>query len=46
MTTTARPLVLITNDDSIEAPGLHVLSRLAAEWADVFCVDPNRPQSC
>ncbi|MDE6487114.1 MAG: 5'/3'-nucleotidase SurE [Muribaculaceae bacterium] len=45
MTTTARPLVLITNDDSIEAPGLHVLARLAAEWADVICVAPKRPQS-
>lgn len=45
MTTTTRPLVLITNDDSIEAPGLHVLARLAAEWADVICVAPKRPQS-
>ena len=43
--TPERPLVLITNDDSIEAPGLHVLTRLAAEWADVVCVAPKRPQS-
>lgn len=40
-----RPLVLVTNDDSISAPGLHVLARLAAEWADVICVAPKRPQS-
>jgi len=43
--TKERPLVLITNDDSIEAPGLHHLVRLAAEWADVVCVAPKRPQS-
>ena len=43
--TPERPLVLITNDDSIEAPGLHVLTRLAAEWADVVCVARKRPQS-
>ena len=40
-----RPLALITNDDSIEAPGLHVLARLVAEWADVVCVAPKYPQS-
>lgn len=44
-TAASRPLVLITNDDSIDAPGLHVLVRLAAEWADVVCVAPRRPQS-
>lgn len=40
-----RPLVLVTNDDCISAPGLHVLAGLAAEWADVVCVAPKRPQS-
>lgn len=44
-TPTPRPLVLVTNDDSISAPGLHVLAALAAEWADVVCVAPRRPQS-
>ncbi len=44
-TPTSRPLVLVTNDDSISAPGLHVLAALAAEWADVVCVAPRRPQS-
>ena len=37
-TTAERPLVLITNDDSIDAPGLHALAALAAEWAEVVCV--------
>ncbi len=44
-TANERPLVLITNDDSINAPGLHVLVRLTAEWADVVCVAPKYPQS-
>ncbi len=44
-TPASRPLVLVTNDDSISAPGLHVLTALAAEWADVVCVAPRRPQS-
>ncbi|MBJ2166473.1 MAG: 5'/3'-nucleotidase SurE [Muribaculaceae bacterium] len=44
-TTAERPLVLITNDDSIDAPGLHALAALAAEWAEVVCVAPRRPQS-
>lgn len=42
---TERPLILVTNDDSIDAPGLHVLVRMAVEHGDVVCVAPRFPQS-
>ncbi|MDO5395876.1 MAG: 5'/3'-nucleotidase SurE [Bacteroidales bacterium] len=40
-----KPLILITNDDSIEAPGLHRLVEIAAEFGDVIAVAPKYPQS-
>lgn len=40
-----KPLILITNDDGIEAPGLDVLVRLASTFGDVVAVAPLTPQS-
>lgn len=40
-----RPLILITNDDSINAPGLHSLVESAREFGDIFVVAPKNPQS-
>lgn len=38
---TKRPLILITNDDSVEAPGLHVLVDVARRHGDVVVVAPS-----
>lgn len=40
-----KPLILITNDDGIDAPGLDVLTRLAAAHGDVIAVAPHTHQS-
>lgn len=40
-----KPLILITNDDSIEAPGLHKLVEIASEFGDIIGVAPLHPQS-
>lgn len=40
-----KPLILITNDDSIEAPGLHKLVKIASQFGDVICAAPREPQS-
>ena len=40
-----RPLVLVTNDDGIEAVGLWLLAQAAASVADTVVVAPARPQS-
>lgn len=40
-----RPLVLITNDDGIHAPGLNALAELASRHADVVVVAPDGPRS-
>lgn len=45
MTQKQRPLILITNDDAIDAPGLDVLVRIASDFGDVIAVAPTRPQS-
>ncbi len=42
---TKRPLILITNDDSIEAPGIHVLVDVVKEFGDVYIVAPAHPHS-
>lgn len=41
----SRPLILITNDDSIEAPGIHHLARCVSAMGDVYIVAPSAPQS-
>ena len=41
----AKPLILITNDDGITAPGLRTLIRFMSEIGDVVVVAPDSPQS-
>ena len=40
-----RPLILITNDDGISAPGLKALIAVMAEIGDIVVVAPDTPQS-
>ena len=40
-----RPLILVTNDDSIYAKGIHSLVEIAKEFGDVVVVAPATPQS-
>lgn len=42
---TSRPLILITNDDSISAPGIYRLAEIARTLGDVYVVAPLHPQS-
>lgn len=43
--TDPRPLILITNDDGVKAPGLHKLIEIARNLGDVIAVAPELPQS-
>lgn len=40
-----KPLILITNDDGITAPGIKALIEVARELGDVIVVAPDSPQS-
>jgi 5'-nucleotidase len=40
-----RPLILITNDDGITAPGIRNLIEAAAPYGDIVIVAPDSPQS-
>jgi 5'-nucleotidase len=40
-----RPLILVTNDDGITAPGIRTLIDVMNEIGDVFVVAPDSPQS-
>ncbi len=40
-----RPLILVTNDDGIVAPGIRALVEVASELGDVVVVAPDSPQS-
>ena len=40
-----KPLILVTNDDGITAPGLRTLIRVMKELGDVVVVAPDSPQS-
>ena len=40
-----KPIILVTNDDGITAPGLHALVDAMAELGDIFVVAPDSPQS-
>lgn len=40
-----RPLILVTNDDGIFAPGIKMLIEEAKKVADVLVVAPDKPQS-
>lgn len=41
----AKPLILVTNDDGITAPGLRALVRFMKELGEVVVVAPDSPQS-
>lgn len=40
-----RPLILVTNDDGISAPGIRFLSQVAARFGRIVVVAPDKPQS-
>ncbi len=40
-----RPLILVTNDDGISAPGIRMLIAIMKEIGDVIVVAPDKPQS-
>ncbi len=40
-----KPLILITNDDGVNAPGLHYLTQSVLPYGDVIVVAPNGPRS-
>ncbi|MEL0026011.1 MAG: 5'/3'-nucleotidase SurE, partial [Schleiferiaceae bacterium] len=42
---TKRPLILVTNDDSVVAPGIKTLVEIANEFGEVYVVAPDGPQS-
>lgn len=42
---TKKPLILITNDDSIAAPGIKILTQVALEFGEVWVVAPDSPMS-
>ncbi len=42
---TQRPLILVTNDDGINAPGIRTLIEVMNEIGDVVVVAPDSPQS-
>lgn len=42
---TKRPLILVTNDDGITAPGIRNLIRIMNTFGDVYVVAPDSPQS-
>jgi 5'-nucleotidase len=41
----AKPLILVTNDDGIVAPGIRALVEVASEFGEVVVVAPDSPQS-
>ena len=41
----AKPLILITNDDGLFAPGIRALVNIAADFGDLVIVAPDSPQS-
>ncbi|MHA6248844.1 5'/3'-nucleotidase SurE [Pontibacter sp. CAU 1760] len=41
----AKPLILVSNDDGITAPGIHTLVRIAMKVGEVVVVAPDSPQS-
>ena len=40
-----KPLILVTNDDGITAPGLRTLIKIMNQIGDVVVVAPDSPQS-
>ena len=40
-----KPLILVTNDDGVSAPGILHLSSIAKKFGDVFVIAPDKQQS-
>lgn len=40
-----KPLILISNDDSVDAPGLHALIEMMKDFGNLLVVAPSQPQS-
>ena len=40
-----KPLILISNDDGVQAPGLHRLIETVAPLGEIIAVAPDSPQS-
>ena len=40
-----RPLILVTNDDGLHAPGLRNLISVMKELGDLLIIAPDKPQS-
>ena len=38
-----KPLILVTNDDGVSAPGILHLSNIAKKFGDVFVIAPDKP---
>lgn len=45
MSNNKRPLILVTNDDGVSAPGIRALIEVAKQLGDVCVVAPDSPQS-
>jgi len=45
MASSSRPVILVTNDDGITAPGLHALVEAMRDLGDIYVVAPDSPQS-
>lgn len=43
--TQTKPLILISNDDGVEAPGIHYLINRMSKFGDVIAVAPSAPRS-
>ena len=41
----AKPLILVTNDDGINAPGIRTLISVMKDVGDIVVVAPDSPQS-
>lgn len=42
---TKRPIILVTNDDGVEAQGVHYLASIMEQFGEVFVVAPQQHQS-
>ncbi len=40
-----KPLILVTNDDGVSAPGILHLTSIAQKFGEVFVIAPDKPQS-
>jgi hypothetical protein len=43
--TPGRPLILVTNDDGIHAPGIRTLIETMKAFGDLLIIAPDKPQS-